>query len=160
MKHFRLSPISRQLIIFLLLVALLWNGEPRVGPDGLVQAEFEDYETNMYSHGAGPKTGWYIDLHLIPRHDNSNELKVSWLQDALLVSCTAIQRPPWALEVLEKAPWLKKVLPKRLAVGGHTLVVRIKIQDWERLEEAKRNGAEFLITKVPIRFVGTGRRRD
>jgi len=158
MKRIRLSPCIRQFIIFLLLIALLWESKPVVGPDGLVQAEFQDYETQMHSHGSFPQAGWYIDIEMEPSQETASLPPYESIQDALLVSCTAIQRHHWVNKCLENAPWLRAVLPKRCYASGYTVVVRIKLKDWERLEEAKRTEHKFYLYYVPKRFVGTGRR--
>ena len=137
-----------------MLIALLWSNKPVPGPDGLIEAEYQDYVTNMYMHG-DPRLGSYLDICL----DSSPYQYV--VQDAFFVSISGHNQPELARLLLSKFPWTRSLLPKRYTrSGGHTIVIRIKPDDWDKLEAAKSNVAKFFTGYVPSRFVGTGRRRD
>ncbi|HQR05427.1 MAG TPA: hypothetical protein PLN21_01325 [Gemmatales bacterium] len=139
MKRFCLSPYTRQLAIFLLLVPFLWQSKPITGPDGLVEARIEfilDYCGD-----------WRPSKHIVIEVQKPDPLTklhrtLFEVEEALLVSCASVPRIGWLMKSLDHAPWLASMLPQRLINRGqvYDVAVRITPEQWEQLEAARRAG--------------------
>src|SRR4249920_1940572 len=85
MNFLKLSSSTRQLIIFLLLVALLWQSRPVVGPDGLVEARFQFFG-EYTGKGIPPTAGRIIDIFSMGWNDEAHESILYFeIQDAQVV---------------------------------------------------------------------------
>ncbi len=157
MKYLLLSTFTRQLIILILLIALLWQSMPLEGPDGLVNFKF-DYYPGAMMHGYYPKTGEYFDIEVCGHLDRT----LFEINEARAESVTNILYPAWIDNTIQEAPWLSKIIPAKWISQrfAYHFVVRVQPEDWKRLEDAKQKGYRLYPYYVPKRFIGTGRRLD
>jgi hypothetical protein len=141
MKFFRLSTGIRQPIILVLVIAILWQSKSIPGPDGLVEAKIEIL---TFSGGwCAPKLTTITAQKWEPA---TRKYAIQFeMEEVLIASSIRVPWNEWIIKAVEYVPWLDTLLPDRLT--GHysvyDVVVRIKPEQWELLEEAKRKGYKF-----------------
>ncbi len=134
-----------QLIFFVLIASLLWDGTPIVGADGRIDCEFADFTSD--------RPRWEGDMLLDGRpitifecvfegvsqsmqnHDlpGLNKIKVIQVID---------REPCKILELLVgRFPILNQVIPRTWRIhGGYILRVSMTPRQWELLQAARRTG--------------------
>ena len=111
MKRFRLPPIARQLIIFLLLIAILWQDKPLVGPDGLMLIEFTDFPAGKLQTSLAE--GDYINI--CESIDNqSGGSRTQFILAAVPLARATWREPNKAYLLIDMYIPLRRIFPKRL----------------------------------------------
>ena len=145
MKRFRLPPIARQLIIFLLLIAILWQDKPLVGPDGLMLIEFTDFPAGKLQSSLAE--GDYINI--CETIDNqSGGSRTQFILAAVPLARATWREPNKAYLFIDMYIPLRRIFPKRLRLdGGWILVLKLTPEEYEILLAARQRGGYLACMK-------------
>lgn len=142
MKHLRLSPFTRQLIIFLLLMALLWQTQPLIEADGRMRIEFTDFPRGSKS----PEfvAGGYVNIVQTLRDQQTGISRTWFLLAGIPLASATWKDPNSAYLFLDKHFSLGRIVPKRLRLdGGWILVLRMTPEQYATLQTAREQGSIF-----------------
>ena len=148
MKFFRLSTGIRQLIIFALLIALLWESRPVVGPDGRLFVKFTDFPGSNSPRFLDAEDN--INIEETSPHPLQDGIYNTWylLKNVPLASATW-KEPLACYQFIEKYLPVSTYLPQSLRFGGGwILVLKLTPEEYDILQAARRSGNPLDIIKI------------
>ncbi|MFT3882343.1 MAG: hypothetical protein QM703_22165 [Gemmatales bacterium] len=144
MKLLTLSPVSRQLIIFGLIVALLWYGSrPVIGPDGRIVCCSADYQAINF-------------LNYLQRTDafpsTVDVVEIAWApQNSLVLKDLPVTHKYWsepskfwqtAIEYIPALNQIPRIRSK--AQGGWMFYFSVTPEQWEQINMLREGGQGML----------------
>lgn len=142
LKHFKLSPLTRQLIIFLLVLAILWHPGPIMEPDGRLLVEFADFFSPGKSAPFAP--GAYINIAQTINDQQTGFSRTFFILAAIPVAKATWKDPNQLYLWMNNYIPLSRIISKNLRMeGGWILTLKMTPEDYDILQTARQRGGKL-----------------